>query len=309
MMSIRPQPTRKGRNLSTLLLWVGLVLCGYAIWKLGGDSLVAFGRLKPPVVALLALLVLVVWVTSVAAWRYYLRSFTGAVPTWREAFRQIGLLLVGKYIPGGIFGFVARLYDEAHVQRGRLLAAGVVEQLVGAAMATLLGALCYAVGWYRQPAWLLLVVLLPPLAVAGTQLFAVVLRHSSRLHRRIPAIPSWSRSQLLVAALLSLLQQISWALMVGLLGMYLFGLDLLSAIGVAGAFGLAVGAGVLVVVSPGGIGVREGAMTALAATWMGFDSALLLAALLRVISVGLDLLAGTLVLVIGKQKPSGLEET
>jgi uncharacterized membrane protein YbhN (UPF0104 family) len=253
--------------------------------------------------------VLVVWVTSVAAWRNYLYSFTGAMPAWREAFRQIGLLLVGKYIPGGIFGFVARIYDEASAQRGPLLAAGVVEQLVGAAMATMLGALCYLAGWYRQPAWLLLIVLLPPLAVVGTQLFAMVLRHSSRLHRRIPVFPPWSRPQLLVAALLSLLQQISWALAVGLLAMHLFGLDLLSAIGVAGAFGLAVGAGVLVVVSPGGIGVREGAMTALAATWMGFDSALLLAALLRVVGVGLDLLAGSLVLVVGKRKPSGSEET
>lgn len=297
----------KYRNLSTLLLWAGLVLCGYAIWRLGGASLAAICRLPPEIMAALVVMVSGVWMASVVAWRKYLQAYTGNLVTWRESFRQIGLLLVGKYIPGGVFGFVARLYDDDGAPRARLLAAGLVEQFVGAAMAVLLGAICYAAAWYRQPAFLVLIVLLPLLAVLGVDWLGVILRYGARLQRRIPVLPPHSRPQLLIAALLSLLQQVCWSLAVGLLVISLFGLDALAAVGVAGSFGLAVGAGVLVVISPGGIGVREGAMTALSGVWLGFESALLLAALLRLVSVGLDLLAGVLVLVLGKRNPSGLE--
>lgn len=306
-MNVASPHRGKYRNLSTLLLWVGLVLCGYAIWRLGGASLAAIGRLPPEIMVALVVMVSGVWMASVAAWRKYLQAYTGNLVAWRESFRQIGLLLVGKYIPGGVFGFVARLYDDDGAPRARLLAAGLVEQLVGAAISVLLGALCYAAAWYRQPALLVLIVLLPLLVVLGVDWLGVILRYGARLQRRIPVLPPHSRPQLLIAALLSLLQQVCWALAVGLLVISLFGLDALAAMGVAGSFGLAVGVGVLVVISPGGIGVREGAMTALSGAWLGFESALLLAALLRLISVGLDLLAGVLVLVLRKRNPSGLE--
>lgn len=296
------EQARRGRFgwISTVFLWIGLLLCGYAIWKLGRTSLAALHGLDAKMWVVLVAYMLFIWLSAVFAWRQYVFSFTAVVTEWRGAFRQIGLLLVGKYIPGGIFGFIARLYAPHGISRGKLFVAGVVEQLVGAAMASFLGGICYASAYYSQPLLLVFALCLPPFAVTGVRVLSFVWGRSEKINKRIPVFPTFSRRPLLWAATASFMQQVGWIACVAILASSLFGLDPSAALGVAGSFGLAIGVGALVVVSPGGIGVREGAMAALASFWLGLEPALLLAAVLRLVSVSMDLLAGLAVLGAGR---------
>lgn len=277
------------RRLPALLFWLGVVFCLAVAWKLGGDALSALARFRLYEWAALLLWMLVQLTLSAAAWRCYVTAYGGPAMAWGTAFRHLGLLLVGKYIPGGIFGFVARLYAGGADTRSRQLAAGVAEQLIGAGIATGLGGLCYLAAWTRNPLWLAAILVLPLIAVAGIELvFAMAVRLPGRW-----ALPgSTHRRALFSASVACLLQQILWASVVAWLAWALFGAEGYACLGAAGAYGMAVGAGIAILVSPGGIGVREGAMTAFAGLWLGGDHALVLAAVLRLLSVGMDLIAG-----------------
>ena len=74
------------------------------------------------------------------------------------------------------------------------------------------------------------------------------------------------------------------------------------ALGLGGAFGLAITAGALAFFAPGGIGVREMSMAGLATLWLPMPQALALAALLRLLAVVLDIAAG----VSARKKPTSL---
>lgn len=277
------------RRLPALLFWLGVVFCLGVAWKLGPDALTALARFRVHEWAGLFVWMLAQLTLSASAWRCYVAAYGGAWIRWPTAFRHLGLLLVGKYIPGGVFGFVARLYAADPGLRSRQLAAGVSEQLIGAGIATGLGGLCYLAAWTRNAAWLAAIVLLPWLALGAIKLVFGVL---ARMHSKWGLPASTNDRALLLAAASSLVQQMLWGVVVGWLAWAAFGASGYAALGAAGAYGIAVGAGILVLISPGGIGVREGAMTAFAGIWLGVDQALVLAAMLRLLSVGMDLIAG-----------------
>lgn len=277
------------RRLPAVLFWLGIVFCLGVAWKLGPDALTALARFRAHEWAGLFVWMLAQLALSAAAWRCYVAAYGGLWIRWPTAFRHLGLLLVGKYIPGGVFGFVARLYAADPGLRSRQLAAGVSEQLIGAGIATGLGGLCYLAAWTSNAAWLAAIVLLPWLALGAIKLVFGVL---ARMHSKWALPASTNDRALLLAAASSLVQQMLWGVVVGWLAWAAFGASGYAALGAAGAYGIAVGAGILVLISPGGIGVREGAMTAFAGVWLGVDQALVLAAMLRLLSVGMDLIAG-----------------
>ncbi|WP_162374023.1 lysylphosphatidylglycerol synthase domain-containing protein [Pseudoxanthomonas sangjuensis] len=236
---------------------------------------------------------------SAAAWQKYWFSFVSMRLPWAAAFRQLGLLLIGKYVPGGVFGFLARLYSGDGTTRARQLAAGLAEQMIGAGMAISLGGLFYLATRLHHVAILLAIPVLPLLATGAILLAS----KAGNRFPRLSVMPGFHVRSLLVAAALCLIQQLLWSLLVGWLSWRLFDASCSIILGVVGSFGLAVGAGVLVLISPGGIGVREGAMVALSGEWLGLERALLLASLLRLASVGLDLLAGLFALFSNGHRP------
>lgn len=281
------------------VLWLGLLLCGYALWHahaLAGD---AIDRLNPSGWALIGTLLFASWGFTVAAWRRYLLAYTAHDPGWRVAIRQLGLLLVGKYVPGGVFGFLARLYDQPSAPRRQLVWAGVVEQVVGVGLLVALGGVLLLVAKTQSLAWLSVAFLLPFIAIAGiwtlhkTSLWLPVLRS----YVGPAASPLWQT--LLSAIVLHFAQLIAWLVLIVLLVGELYHLQNYAALGVAGAFLFAVGAGMLIVPVPGGIGVREAVLVGLSSYWLDMPQAVFLAAMLRLVSVVLDAAAGAIAAMSG----------
>ncbi len=278
--------------IKRVALWVGLLLCVFALWRareVAGD---AIGRINFPGWITIGFLLASAWLLAVLAWRRYLSAYTERDPGWRVAMRQLGLLLIGKYVPGGVFGFLARMYDDASASRDRLFWAGLSEQIVGVALSIAVGCILYLAAMRNDLVWLYLALPLPFICVIGMQ----VLHRSAvglPLLRRYtnPSLP-FPRRKLLVAAMVQVAQQLAWGILVAFLAYKLYHLDGFAALGVAGTFLLAVAAGMLAVFAPGGIGVREVVLVGLAAHWLKTEQAVFLTALLRILNSILDACAG-----------------
>lgn len=290
------------RWLIHAVLWSGLILCVYAVWSARGVVATGSFRLELRDGVLIVILLYLSWVASVASWRQFVCAYTSALPSWPAAFRQSGMIFIGKYVPGGIFGFMARLYDDGNANKARLLAAGLAEQVVGFAMVVSFGALLYVSAFYGQGLLMVLAIALPFLALISAEVIQYGVSRVPIIFRRMAGadLRAPDRQRLFGAATLSLLQQFVGAFLVALIAARVCNLDATEAMGVAGAFGLAVGAGMLVVVAPGGIGVREGVVIALVAPWIDTMQAVFLAAMLRLLSTAFDLSAGGIAVLLKK---------
>lgn len=232
------------------------------------------------------------WWLAVMAWRSYVLAYTGQALSWRVVMRQLGVLLVGKYVPGGVFGFLARLHDDPLAPHERLFWAGLVEQIIGVAMPIVLGGVLYLAARRQAIVWLCLVPLIPLLAVGGAWLLHRFATSLPWIRGRLGSIQSPAQRELLTAVVLQLAQQIVWIALVIVLARSLFGLNGYEALGIAGAFWWAVAAGMLAVFVPGGIGVREVVLVGLVSPWLGTAQAVFLSALLRILSSLVDMGAG-----------------
>lgn len=286
--------------LKRLILWLGMLLCGYALWKTRELAVEAFARMNLSDWLSVAALLLLGWWLAVACWRLYLAAYTGQLPNWSTAIRQLGLVLIGKYVPGGVLGFLSRMYDEPHAPRKPLFWAGFSEQAVGVGMPIAVGGAMYLAATHHNPAWMVPVLTLPLLAALGALLLHCFAARAPWVRRHaLSTPPEWRR--LFPATSLQLLQLLSWAALVALLSHRLHGLDASASIGIAGAFLLAVAAGMIVMIAPGGIGVREAILIGLSSHWIGTSQAIFLAALLRLLSSLLDVFAGILAMLNGHQ--------
>lgn len=275
------------------ILWVGLLLCGYALWRVRTSAGDAISQVQISGWLLIGGCLTLSWMFAVMAWRHYLWAYADQDPGWRVSMRQVGLILVGKYLPGGVFGFLARLYDQPLAPRRQLFWAGLVEQVVGVGILGALGGVLLISGLLGT-GWLILAFLLPPFAIVGVAGLHFLASSLPWVRERIGSTPFPSSRTLLPAVVLQLLQQGVWVALIVVLGGELFSLSGFAVWGVAGAFLLAVGLGMLVVFIPGGIGVREAVFMVLASCWIEVHQAILLAAMLRLLAVCLDAGSGAI---------------
>lgn len=276
-------------------LWLGLGFCLLAFWKLLPSlpqeaSFQSIGAITTIITLLFA-----AWLCSVAAWRLLYYAFMHGTLGWRIALRQSGLLLIGKYIPGGVFGLLARASDSrAGESRTQLLGIGIYEQ-IGTLTVVFASGLALMASSLLHPACLALVPVAPWAGLA-----AILVAHW--LLKKLPvygflratdSIKSLTPSlrPLLASLFTTLASAIAWSGVVALLAAEVFQRPLMEGIGLAGAFGLAVTAGVLAFFSPGGIGIRELSMFGLANLWLPAPQALALTAILRLLAASLDLIA------------------
>lgn len=281
------------------MLWIGLLACGYTFWRTRDIAFDAFTEMSGAGWLFAVVLLLLVWGLAVSGWKIYLLAFTGRLPSWRTAIRQVGLLLIGKYVPGGVFGFIARIYDQANASRRQLFWAGVTEQAVAITMSLVVGGALYFSA-IHTPKLLFLVLAFPLLAVVGVALlhrFLALLPWAQKYISSTP--PSWRR--LFFAILIQLMQVVTWAGLVVMLSQQFYGIGAQASLGVAGAFLVAVAAGMIVILVPGGIGVREAALVALSSSWIGVSSAIFLAACLRLLSSLLDVFSGITAIMSGRE--------
>ncbi len=280
------------QHLKRYLLWAGLALCIYALWRSQALSMKRHEQLDLPHWIYAGFLLTLILLFAIASWRTYLRAYLLNEADWHTATRQLGLLLIGKYIPGGIFGFLLRIYDQPRTQRLKLLWASIADQSIGLGTTTLVAGVLMATASQRNWLWMILILPIPLLANAGI----VLLHHCAKwvpwLSRHTNTAPDAHNGQLCLAASFQLCQAVTWAVLVAMLTTQLYDLPPYAAIGTAGAYLLAVGAGMLMVFLPGGIGAREAALTALASPWIDLPQALYLGALMRILTSLVDVAAG-----------------
>jgi hypothetical protein len=295
-----------------LLFLVGIGACAVAVWTaFSGVSDVGI-RIAPGTLAAVAGSLLVAWVCALESWRNVYRWFLGTSLAWRDAGRHLGLILVGKYLPGGVFGFAARVYDQADPvgPRGPHVVAGLYEQLQSVLVTGLLGGVCYAAAILQVPTLLLLA---PLVAVMAWGLLRLAIRIASSDRSRLRALlspPAGARPYtLLVASVFITASAAGWLLSAYLLADQLVALNWLESAGIAGAYGLAIVVGIAVVFLPGGIGAREGAFIVLASHWIPAPTAVVLAGMLRLAGVGMDMMAGLVALTFRPQPPAGAGES
>ena len=278
-------------SLNRILLLAGLMLCGIVLWQVEREDMGVLRSVQIPWMAI-SLGIVAVLCCAVAAWRQFVQAVCGYRPGWTDALRQTGMVLSGKYIPGGVFGFLMRFSDDTRGSKEGLIAAGLIEQLVSFGMAVCVGALLYGTASLHFSAVLVLLAVLPLLAAATVAALVRLIGVSRFLRVRLPATTVTRTGPLIVGGYLQLCLQLTWAAVVFVLVRAMFDLQPKDAIAIAGAFGLSVGAGIAVFIAPGGIGVREAAMIALSSIWLETNEAVMLAAALRAISVALDAVAG-----------------
>lgn len=229
-------------------------------------------------------------VTSATVWRLAVRLVAGVEVGFSEAMSHVGLNLVGKYLPGKVWGFAMRHQSlrasgRSHAEAAGALALEQASMLLSAfalSIPSIIGALRFVPG--RMAAVLVA-------AVVGFAGFAIV-----AFRRQIGSVvaSTWQNARHLPTLLL--LNLLQWLLSGACLGLIAIALgcdiDGRVLLTLMSAVPAAVVAGMLAVFAPGGLGVREGALVLLCGPVIGVGPALACAIWLRVVATARDLLAG-----------------
>lgn len=301
-----PKWRARARQLLTLAFWAGLALCAFALAQYSEQSLEMLSALNVYNVLLLAAFMVAAWVAAVASWRCVVRATGVEALSFSDCARHLALLLIGKYLPGGIWGFVARFGDSARSRPPwQMLVAGITEQWLGLASVSLMAAGLWlasrSFGW-----WILLLTPAVPVISAGTwKLFArgvigagAWVSPRIRKHVDTGAMTAMSPRPLLAGAAFTSAQVAMQMLIVGAMAFWTTGTGLQGSLAIAAYYGIGIAVGMLAIIAPGGILVREGTFVALSSAALGSAEAVTLAAALRLIFTGFDLMAGALVMVV-----------
>jgi glycosyltransferase 2 family protein len=278
--------TRRVRRFSNLLLAAALIFVALRLRTLWNDSHVDVGTIRwVPLVGAFALLLAAGAVTAVA-WLLILMRL-GVTPEARWAGIPLQAQLA-KYVPGSIWqyaGRVALARDEGIPSRVVVtsIASEFVAALVAAATVGTLTA-----GWWAAVAAACVAAALA-LWRRPAQRLARALRHSLLRPRLADVGRSLDGARSVLWAYVGLFFVLGFSFW--LTGRSLIGLPTADFPFVTGAFAIAWLAGFVVVLAPGGLGVREVVLVALLRTRMSTADAALLAAASRVLWTLSDLVA------------------
>jgi glycosyltransferase 2 family protein len=282
------------------------------------------GRLKPPPVfdanyVILALfLQFAFWATLALSWRRVVRVCSNIQISAALAFLQSMLVSLGKYVPGKVWGLMARAAHLGHydVKPMDIVAATVHEQIIQLHSGMILAAFLAAVV-YGQFYWWLLAAFALASAFMGNRIVALGLKCLriifAKLGRNLTvASEGAADTQGYVTLLLyyGLLWLISGFILVCLyLSFTTAVLDQnnLAALLLANTAGIIFG--FVAIFAPGGIGVREVTAVAILTTVMNLSNAVLLTVLSRVWFIATDLIGGGAALFIDSRIESSSRAT
>ncbi|GAA4421476.1 lysylphosphatidylglycerol synthase transmembrane domain-containing protein [Georgenia halophila] len=270
-----------------------------AVWAVASqwDQVQAALTSIPPSTVVLSFVVGVAYVfVTMLSWRAVLKDM-GSKVSIRQAGRLFFVSQLGKYLPGGVWNFlaVAEMGADLHIPRRRSISVLMVSILVSIVMAMILASAALLLGpqeltdqygWVGWTLPLFMVVLLPPVL---NRLLAAALRVVRR-----PALEKPLSIGGVGAAA-------AWALLAWMLaGIQLW--LLISALGADAtveSFALAVGGyalawtvGFLVIVVPAGVGVREAVLALVLSGHLGTGAVVVTVLLSRVLLTAADLVLG-----------------
>ncbi len=251
---------------------------------------------------------LLFWTIATISWRLALMETTGkSVPLW-DCFVQIVMVLVGKYLPGKVWGVAARSQQLTRfdIPHRSSLVATYLEHLISVIAGMVVGLFAWLeAGDYPYRWWIYMLVFVG-LAVATVYHARLLAFGFSWLSRRYPAVgEAIALTNLPARSYLALfLLYIAEWLAIGAILVCLFAAfskvspspDLILFMVGSNAIGMIVG--FMAFFSPGGIGVREGVIVGLLVTEIPLAEATFLVVCYRLWLIATDALAGIAVFAI-----------
>lgn len=256
----------------------------------------ALTELSPGSAVLAVLTSLVFVLATMASWRAVLRDL-GSALGWGTATTIFAVSQLGKYVPGGVWNFVAaaEMGADAAIPRRRSVSGMMVALLISVTTGLLLAGVGLLLGprevserfWWVALALPLLLVLLWP---------GVLNRVLDRLLRLVRRPPLERRLTLPGIGRAAGWAMLAWGL--GGLQVWLIAVSVglprtpaTLALAVAG-YALAWTAGFLVVVVPAGLGVREAALALMLSTYLEPGPVLVVVLLSRIAMTAADVVLG-----------------
>ena len=254
---------------------------------------------------------LLFWLTYSMLWKRLLVRVSATNFTLWECFRQQNLLTLGKYLPGKIWGMVAR--GATLAENGVTVAGAVVatctEQTLVLHSAILVSAILFASLQPSLPTAALAIVSILTLAF-GAQLLRIAFRLYLRMAKPGAEIMSAQKIELISSTTylkFAFGHSVGWIIN-GLLFASIYhtffgaapSIQLLGILMLANTVGVTLG--FLAIFSPGGIGVREAVTSGVLTLVMPLSDAVMLAVLFRLWLLLTDIVVGGLVVVGNRKK-------
>ena len=281
-------PRKWWRYALTAIFWLGLASCIWVLaenWQASADALH-----RIPGAFWLVLLVLLgcFWYSSIAVWRSAVQAHGIPRPGFADAASHLALLLLGKYLPGGVWGFLAR-HASLRAHGAQALVAGLFEQYLGVVTLFVLAAVLYVAVEVHAMA-MLFVPVIPFVTGFG---WRILIGAANAIHARLPAklallreAPVLTPSAAFHAGALSVVMQLAQLAFIAAFAHWGLQLPWLPSIAIAAVYGIAIVVGILSILVPGGIGVREATFLLLCGgQFKGADAIAFIAALRLVFTV------------------------
>lgn len=283
-----PAPRKWWRYALTATFWLGLVSCIWVLaanWQASADAL---HRIPGALWLVLLVLLGCFWYSSIAVWRSAVQVHGIPRPGFADAASHLALLLLGKYLPGGVWGFLAR-HASLQAHGAQALVAGLFEQYLGLVTLFLVAAVLYLAVEVHAMA-MLFVPVIPFVTGLG---WRTLVGAANAVHARLPAkltlvreAPGLAPSAAFHAGSLSVVMQLAQLAFIAAFAHWGLQLAWLPSVAIAAVYGIAIVVGILSILVPGGIGVREATFLLLCGSQLkGADAIAFLAALRLVFTV------------------------
>jgi hypothetical protein len=269
----------------------------------GADILAAIRGADPVLLGFAFLAACANLLMAALSWRCLVPADSGPLGKAFSA-RIFFLSQLGKYLPGGIWSFVAatEMGRAAGFARQPILASFILALVVGAGSGLALAVVVVprALADSGLPGWLPFAL---PTAAVGAFFARPLLQRA--LASRLAGLAPPTAPKLILSTLLAIAGWLAAGLMVGAL-LIALGTepDLSLLITATGAYALAWIVGFAVVVAPAGIAVREAALIAVLASQANLADASAAAILARAVVTAADLLAGLAAALIPSARPA-----
>lgn len=258
------------------------------------------GSVRPEVLFLAFLSQLAAIAVSTWGWRLSQSKLGVEAGNWSVSFAQMGLLSVGKYLPGKVFGILARgmasRYAGSSTQA--VLRSTVLEQIALVHSGVMFGACCF---WivsgnvlaFAMTAFSIAFVLFPAVALWVLEVLVQTVPIGWAWLNKLRSESKKLQGYLTREAYLPIVSVFVLVWVFTALGLYLCLMAVGSDAAISYAFsGFAVSlsylAGFAVFVVPGGVGVREASIVALLSGTIGLPLSVSIATIHRIVTVAVD---------------------
>ncbi|GLZ79096.1 membrane protein [Actinorhabdospora filicis] len=274
-----------------------LLAVGYSLYSSWDDITAYLFQLAWQSVLLSFAAVFAGMYANVLAWRVIVRSLDSEV-TVASAARITLLGNLAKYLPGSVWAYVAQmeLGKRAGIPRARAFVASIIAVGLSTTASLLIGLFglpsLRATDGGEPFMWVLLALIPVALFCAHPKVLTRLIEIFLRVLRRPPLGHQISWRTVLTATALSAVAFVCFGVHLWLLANAATDPGLDGLFRSVGSFSLAMTIGMLVVIAPSGLGVRDGVITAALAPFVGLTTAVAIAAISRAVFTVADLVAG-----------------